>query len=200
MSWDAEKRRIYRRKRYAADRVRLRAQEKGYRLADPEKYLARSRARYAANLEKERERGRKKYAVTAEKTRICAAAYREVNRKKLRVRSVAWRRSHPEKCKMWNAAYTRAHPEKHCANVARREALKLQAVPAWADAALMNDMYAEAAYQGMELDHMVPLNSLKVCGLHWEGNFQLLTPRENRQKGNRSWPDMWPRIDTPLCV
>jgi hypothetical protein len=72
----------------------------------------------------------------------------------------------------------------------RREAQKLQATPAWADLDAIADVYREAAYFGMHVDHMVPLRHKSVCGLHVWDNLQLLTPKENISKGNRFWPDM----------
>lgn len=49
---------------------------------------------------------------------------------------------------------------------------------------------------GMELDHIVPLKSDFVCGLHWHGNIQLLSMSENRKKNNRYWPNM-PDVKDP---
>ncbi len=39
-------------------------------------------------------------------------------------------------------------------------------------------------------DHIVPLNSPLVCGLHWWANLQLMLIEENNVKANFFWPDM----------
>jgi 5-methylcytosine-specific restriction endonuclease McrA len=74
---------------------------------------------------------------------------------------------------------------------ARRRARKLKATPAWANSKKINAMYRAAhEMEGYEVDHIVPLNSPLVCGLHWEGNLQILLAPRNRVKSNRYWPDM----------
>lgn len=40
------------------------------------------------------------------------------------------------------------------------------------------------------VDHIVPLKSRIVCGLHNEFNLQVITAEENIRKHNRSWPEM----------
>ena len=89
----------------------------------------------------------------------------------------------------WRASYY-ANPVKARNNEAKRRAAKLRAVPAWADMEDIKNVYAEARHAGMTVDHIVPLRSKFVCGLHvWE-NLQLLPNSQNFSKGNRIWPDM----------
>ena len=82
------------------------------------------------------------------------------------------------------------------ANNARRQANKINATPAWANGAAIERIYLAAkemtARTGVihEVDHIVPLRSKRVCGLHVECNLQILPKSENMKKGNRHWPDM----------
>lgn len=79
---------------------------------------------------------------------------------------------------------------------ARRRAKMLKAMPAWFDRAERELIYKEAARLTLEtgikyeVDHVVPIRSKLVCGLHWHGNLRILTKAENAAKGNRHWPDM----------
>jgi hypothetical protein len=41
------------------------------------------------------------------------------------------------------------------------------------------------------VDHIVPLNHPYVCGLHWDGNLQIIPHHVNRAKSNKYWPDQW---------
>ena|SRR5277367_2511434 len=82
------------------------------------------------------------------------------------------------------------------ASSTRREFQKANAVPIWADKEHIQTFYDVAdAYKAAfginyEVDHIVPLRSPLVCGLHVGENLQLLPPYLNKSKGNRHWPDM----------
>ena len=75
----------------------------------------------------------------------------------------------------------------------RRAALE-QATPEWANLQYIEDLYANAAEANelfkdigikFHVDHIVPLNSPVVCGLHVEDNLQILTAEENLAKSNK---------------
>ncbi|HEX4608225.1 MAG TPA: hypothetical protein VH092_08465 [Urbifossiella sp.] len=60
----------------------------------------------------------------------------------------------------------------------------------WADLDAIKSIYQDANRLGLTVDHIVPLVSKLVCGLHCEANLQLITFEENLRKSNRFWPDM----------
>lgn len=102
----------------------------------------------------------------------------------------AWYRKNADAHKANQAAWARRNAGKHTARVVAYKAAKLRATPRWADHTLITEAYDEGAFFGLEVDHIVPLVSPLVCGLHVWDNLQLLDMSVNRSKGNRSWPDM----------
>lgn len=67
--------------------------------------------------------------------------------------------------------------------------------PLWANRDKMKTIYAEAERQrasgrAVHVDHVVPLAGELVCGLHWEGNLEVITTKANYEKSNHIWPGM----------
>lgn len=77
------------------------------------------------------------------------------------------------------------------ANIAKRRASLLQATPKWAEYDAIIDLYKKARelteQTGIDhqVDHIIPLNSKLVCGLHCMANLQILTAEENNKKKNK---------------
>lgn len=120
------------------------------------------------------------------------ADYRATNAERINAQTKAWREAHPEAKKVWD----QENGHLHCANVARRKAQKTKATPAWANDFFIREVYhlakLRSAITGFpwHVDHIVPLRSKRVCGLHVENNLQIIPAQSNALKSNRHWPDM----------
>lgn len=71
-----------------------------------------------------------------------------------------------------------------------------KATPKWANRFFMKEIYSLAILRSRltgvphEVDHEVPLNHPRVCGLHCEANLAVITKAQNRAKRNTTWPGM----------
>lgn len=100
--------------------------------------------------------------------------------------------SHAASVSKWAKANT--HKRNH--RYAMRRASKKNATPGWANHIAIGEYYAFAAIkskltaESWHVDHIVPLQSPVVCGLHTDYNLQVIRGSENISKHNRVWPDM----------
>lgn len=134
--------------------------------------------------------------------------YKE-NKKRQNKKAEKWRKANPEKARdIWNrfherhkekradqhADWARRNRDKRNATSARRKAAKLRATPKWVNWKKVRAIYTQAKrlqdFTGvpMHVDHIVPLQGENVCGLHWEGNLQIIPASENCAKFNK-WDD-----------
>jgi hypothetical protein len=148
---------------------------------NPEQTLAAGRAWYSANKEK------------ADATR---SAWREFHHEKWKADIRRYQAENADHLRERAAEWRRRNPDMRAATSSRRRALKISATPAWANDFYINEAYHLAKIRAQvcggtwHVDHIVPLNSPLVCGLHCEANLQVIPGRINLSKANRYWPDM----------
>lgn len=128
------------------------------------------RQHYARNIEKARERLRLRYLENKEQEAERQKIYRSLNQDKRR----AW--------------------------AAKRRANKLQASPCWLtkeDYKVIEIEYRLATWcsdvmgEKYHVDHIVPLQGKKVCGLHVPWNLRVIPATENIRKGNKYDQSVW---------
>lgn len=107
-----------------------------------------------------------------------------------------WDAANKDRVAAHQAKSRRNHRGRRAAELAAYRAKKLQATPAWANDFFIKEIYRLAELRTKllgvkhDVDHIVPLQSLLVCGLHCEANLRVITASENRRKHNKVWPDM----------
>ena len=89
-------------------------------------------------------------------------------------------------------AYDKANPSAKAARTRKRQATKLQRTPKWdPDAHLIQAKYQLANMLTREtgkpyhVDHIIPLQGKKVCGLHVFSNLRVILGEENVKKSNK---------------
>jgi len=121
--------------------------------------------------------------------------WREQNSARQKENVRRWRDQNPERQKENCRRWKEQNPEKVNALNAKRRSAKKRAIAPWADLDAIKQIYTEAAEltksTGIryEVDHIYPLQSDYMCGLHVETNLQILTQAENASKKNRIWPE-----------
>lgn len=132
-------------------------------------HIAKRRVTKRRCIECERLELRIAYRANPGKRRQKYKAWRDCNLTYNRNRVRKWKKTHPQSVSFL---------------FHKRKAAKLQATPPWVDLDAIRRIY-ELCPLGLVVDHVIPLQSPVVCGLHVAWNLQYLTPKENQEKGNR---------------
>jgi len=133
--------------------------------------------------------------------------YASAHREQVRTTTRAWREANPNKVQAYaekNRArdvqstreWEKRNPGKVNAKTALRKERIRQATPGWADFAEIQKVYQRAAEISRStgiphhVDHIVPIRSKIVCGLHCPANLEAVPAAVNVRKKNLFWPDM----------
>lgn len=179
---------------YCKECERARAAEK--RLTNPEACKA-ANAKYAAkNIDLVAARKRDYRVRNKDKCKQARKLAYEKNKAKELAKASEYKALHRSELSEKESARRKENPYLNRFYRSERRASERRAKPIWFDSKEVRKIYIEASKltEGSSLDwhvdHIVPLKSDLVCGLHWHGNMQVITSTENKSKSNRHWPDM----------
>jgi hypothetical protein len=157
------------------------------------------------NLERVKEHEARGRAKRKDAHRLYAAMWYQANKEKVKLASRQryqrikhsprekfakrkWRLDNLVKTREYNRLYRQRHKDRVTAIVQGRNARKRQARPTWANEAKIRVLYRTACIltkimkRRFEVDHIYPLNSPFMCGLHVETNLRVLSREENMRK------------------
>jgi hypothetical protein len=144
--------------------------------------------------------GRMNLCIACDKART--QKYREANREKERVRNRDYGRRNAHVVRARVKRWRKENPGKDRAKRRMREIQKINACPPWARKGIVRKqiqahyLHAEWLENTIDtpfhVDHIVPLCSDFVCGLHVPANLTVLEASQNIEKNNRWWPEQLP--------
>lgn len=171
-----------------------------------DRYTKSARCKMCVDLESEKWRKTNFCKVVEQRKR-----YYQDNKTIMDTRSTLFRKQHPEKraeyVKKWadnnkerikgyQRKYRLSNQHKCNARTARWIANVKRATPLWSEIGEIEQVYQECRNISKqtgnphEVDHIIPIHSDYVCGLHCLDNLQIITEKDNRTKNNICWPDM----------
>jgi hypothetical protein len=205
-----EKVKATREKFVKANNDKIKERKKAYRAKNQDKIKEYWKEYYAKNStklnESRREKGREYYAKNSEALKAYQKAYKADNADKVKARNRTYRALNTAKMKEYrinNAdrikavakAYHESNRErlrpKKVSRVRLRQVKKTQATPLWANLKKIDALYAARDRVSrclgikMHVDHIIPLQNPKVCGLHVFENLQIISAKANMAKHNK---------------
>lgn len=115
--------------------------------------------------------------------------YRTSNKEKVKDCRDRWLRANPEKRKNHKKKWNSLNKNKTRFYSANRRARVLESNLGGKFKKEVRDFYLNCP-EGMEVDHIIPLDAKDVKGLHVPWNLQYLPPLLNKKKGNKYGTDI----------
>lgn len=186
------------------NKEKVRSLRIAYYKNNKEKIKAKNYAWAKANPEARRKSKEKYIAKHAALNKVCWIAAQAIrsskhyasNRSIMIKRASEWNVSHPGKRSITRRKYYESNTAKIALLQKRRCTRRDRATPKWNNPFFMNEAYALARLRTKmlgfkwDVDHIVPIMSDKVCGLHAHTNIRVIPHTENGRKSNLCWPHM----------
>ncbi len=205
----AERQAAYRKRhpeKVKAARLRGKEKDRAWRAANREKLNAANRAWYEKNKEKVAALRKAAYDPVKNKARSAA----DYQKRKVAVlsKNKAWREANKGRCAELKSSWIERNKEYYLARSAEYESVKRavcrKATPSWANKFFIREAYHLARLRTQStgvkhhVDHIIPLQSDVVCGLHVENNLRVIPASTNIRKSNalqhtdnRAVPYVW---------
>lgn len=151
--------------------------------------------------EENKEYYQKRYQDNKEEVLKQSKKWAQSNKDKVNKKSQEWRDNNRDKFR----ASCKKSRERNKARIIKNNLIRSRglkyATPKWADINYMNDVYSNCQEANrlfhslglnswkMQVDHIHPLKSDLVCGLHNQFNLQVISAKENLQKSNKFYPE-----------
>lgn len=172
-------------------KICARAKVNSYRLNNLQSVKERKKKYRDENKDAINEKNRKRYEKCKDEIRAQQKEYYKLNKEKVQALNKRYAVENKEKLAEARRRWTRNNRHIKNEGNARRRAAKRMGMPAWADKKKIGEIYKIARkLRGVHVDHIVPLVSDIVCGLHVHNNLQIIPSIENQKKSNVYWPDM----------
>ena len=142
-------------------------------------------------IEWEKDNERRKALPKSEAAKEAGRRYYERNRDMVKARAAA---RTPEEKRQWKKTHKKANPEYYNTLNSLRKRRHKNATPPWLTHAQKQDIrqlyqiaitMTKTTGERYVVDHIVPLISDEVCGLHVPWNLRVITQEENLKKSNK---------------
>lgn len=123
--------------------------------------------------------------------------YRDRKKQEIKLRHKKWRDENKDKVAQYARQtylknkekkdqylkeYRNSHPGWMASLCKKKRELTKRATPSWVDMDRIKEIYILAKHLKMSVDHIIPINSDTVCGLHVPWNLQIITIQQNSRK------------------
>lgn len=145
---------------------------------------------YQNNKERLKSERKERYEANKERDLQIKKEWKAKNSQRVKEKNREWYLKNRDSVLEKQKTYKENNKHIGAAQTAHRRAKQRMATPKWFDREEVKYIYKIAKERDLVVDHIVPLRSEKVCGLHTQDNLRCISAELNTRKSNSYWPDM----------